>query len=203
MAKKKRTRSSHKPAPQKDGATVAPEAIREMAGPLGKAVKSLRELKRLSQVELAGKVPDLLSQPYISRVEKGDIFPRKDRLAALVSALDCTYQKLWATAEEIIAFDNSNEEDPSDFVECLGRDGLGDSYEEVVAVNAALEDEVVIEIDIVNRMLIAGEIKPDDLVRIQKLRDRAETHPADSLREYAGAVGELLLSACGRLATNS
>lgn len=169
-----------------------------MAKPLGKAVKVLRGRLRLNQTDLAARVPDRLSQGYVSRVEKGLCFPRDDRLSAIVEALGCTHGELWKMAETLASIDLDGT-GKDDVLQCIGHESLGRSYEEVKSIYVALDDDIVVELDSFNRLLANGKkLQQSQLARIDHLRERADSLPenTDTLREYINGILDLLMTAC-------
>ncbi len=66
-----------------------------MTRPLGKAIKTFRVGKRLTQKQLVDMIPYGVTQSYLSRIENGDSFPSNATVLSLVTALGCSTKELW------------------------------------------------------------------------------------------------------------
>ena len=176
-----------------------PKPIPSMAIQLGKAVKILRGRLRLSQTEVAARESHLLTQGYISRVEKGQIYPRDERLAAIIRALNTSSRELWRMAESLDGIDLDDKSKDS-LLECIGHNEFGHSFEEVKAMYRSLSDDVVIELDQINNLVSSGrKLQLSQVTVIDKrLRKRAELLPEDpdTLREFISGILDLFKATC-------
>ena len=108
-----------------DGASAMPKA-------LGAAVKMRRSERKMTQVQLASKLAEIVdgvNQSYVSQLERGELYPGSERLSALLHVLDCTAAELWAMAEEL-ADGNLDDQSRESLLELLDESEFGFSYEQ-------------------------------------------------------------------------
>ena len=117
-----------------------------MAVPLGKAIKTFRLGRRLTQAKLASIIPGNITQGHISKIEKGGSFPSNKAILAITNALGCTHQELWAMAEtfsETESYESLDAEKEA-LLECLYHKSLNLSSERVKSLEALLSKENVL-----------------------------------------------------------
>lgn len=149
-----------------------------MKMPLGKAFKTLRMKRKLTQTELARMIPESVTQGYISQLESGEVFPGRERLGLLLQALQCTASEVWGLAESLARGDLKTA-DREELLSCLAHEQFNHSYEQLAAFHAAAEfpEEMTAVMDKLSVREDGSSVREEDLLVFRGLCDSVRIPP--------------------------
>ncbi len=166
-----------------------------MTRPLGKAIKTFRVGKRLTQKQLVDMIPYGVTQSYLSRIENGDSFPSNATVLSLVTALGCSTKELWAMAEAFASRESGSGQAEEDVFGCLSHDSFGHDRSKLDALKSLLSDNKIVNdyVDLLKKF-VAGDRRAKKIVR--SITEQLPTVPPEALSIIAYLLCDALDLAC-------